>query len=84
VGATPFFLPCSCLPEDEDHIAFVLLIKSLLTGKPYGWVGGWVCLLATLEGSSDQGYIDQPIQQDLSLVFFGKHGKMTVLKKEFQ
>ena len=34
MGATPFLLPCSCLPEDEDHIASVLLIKSLLTDKP--------------------------------------------------
>ena len=43
-----------------------------------------MCLLATLEGSPDEGYINQPIQQDLALVFFGKHGKMTVFKKEFQ
>lgn len=47
-------------------------------------MGGWGCLLATLERSSDQGYINQSVQQDLALVFFGKHGKMTVLKKEFQ
>ena len=47
-------------------------------------MGGWGRLLATLERPSDQGYIDQPAQQGLALVFFGKHGKMTVLKKEFQ
>ena len=34
MGAMPFSLPCSRLPEDEDHIASVLLIKSLFTDKP--------------------------------------------------